>query len=345
MSELSIDHISLEASEVEEEFQQEVQDHEIAPWLNERTKSIKNPNVRFHCEIIDFYQYISPKKEDHMLRISAVDKIKKIIEDGISDCSLIPFGSFVTQLYLPNSDVDMVLMSKVHNKQTLLTKASKIVKKSPDVFTNVEILKNARVPIIKFTEAETGVDFDICFNEEGGLLNIDEFMQAFEIHPEIKYLMFIFKVVLRQRRLNNSFTGGIGSFLLFCMVLAFLREFKRRKINEGGINALKNCTLTDYLLKFLYFYGIEFDYQRREILMTNGGKIVDKDRPSFNFSLMSPQNPGHNIGNQVFKFKDVFSMFKNRHNLITNTSFIPGDSILRQLINPSNRRFKDFFVN
>ena len=59
------------------------------------------------------------------------------------------------------------------------------------------------------------------------LIKITELNKAFEVYPEIKYLIMVMKCILKQRDLSETYTGGIGSFLLFCMILAFLRELRR----------------------------------------------------------------------------------------------------------------------
>jgi non-canonical poly(A) RNA polymerase PAPD5/7 len=342
MNEVSFDHISFESGESEDPQFKEINEEKIAPWLKKITTTITNPNIKFHNEILDFYEFIKPKDEDHFVRMAAYKRVKDIFEFNLPDCALIPFGSFTTKLYLPNSDIDLVLMSNTHLKQALMNKARKVVMRHPDIFTNVEILRNARVPLIKFTEVQSSIEFDITFNEEGGLININAMKEAMVVHPEMKFLMFIFKFVLRQRRMNNSFTGGIGSFLLFCMILAFLRHFKKRKIEEKGIRGLENVSLAEFLLKFMQFYGSEFDYVRKEITMTHGGQIWDKYKPNYSFTLISPQNPDHDIGSQAFKFKEVFSVFKNRFNFMTNIEFPQEKSILKHLINPSGKDFREY---
>jgi hypothetical protein len=44
----------------------------FAPWMSEKTMSIKNPNVRLHNEIIEFTNYISPSNQDHDKRMNAI---------------------------------------------------------------------------------------------------------------------------------------------------------------------------------------------------------------------------------------------------------------------------------
>ena len=339
MSYESIDHISLEVSE-DERVLPPLSELEIAPWLTEATLSIKYPSIRLHNEILDFYHYIRPFDQEHKARLSALEKIQKIVANEISETKLIPFGSFVTKMYLPNSDVDVVMVSKTLDKNQLIKKMSQVIKRYPSVFTNVEVLKHARVPLIKFTHAETNIEFDVTFNEESGLKCIEYMKQALQVHPELGPLLFIFKVFLKQRKMNNAFTGGIGSFLLFCMIRAFLKNFKSKLASKFGVRSLEKTTLADYLVGFLIFYGKEFDLRNSKILMHEEMKITKKKNPGISFSVTSPLNPDHNIGMQAFKCVDMFKAFKNRHDVIINNQHPDGQSILKCLINPSNQDFR-----
>lgn len=38
-----------------------IDDNLVTPWLKEETRTIKNPNIRLHNEIHDYYEYIRPK--------------------------------------------------------------------------------------------------------------------------------------------------------------------------------------------------------------------------------------------------------------------------------------------
>lgn len=295
--------------------------------------------MRLHNEIIEFYEYIKPSQEKHKIRTDVYKQIKALMEEEIPGSTLLAFGSFCTRLYLPNSDVDLVLVHDQFDKTKLISKAKNVLKKHSELFENLEVLLNAKVPIIKFTHASSNVDFDITFNELSGVQNAEEVKKALEIHPEIKYLLMIMKLFLRQRKMNNTFTGGIGSFLLFCVVLAFLRQYKKDVYyRDRDPRALENLSLAEYLMKFLNFYG-SFEMQRKEIHLADGGAIKKKNDPSLGFSLYSPIDIDRNIGGQAFRAREVFGVFRNRYSVITNKAYNEPGSILADLINPSGKDF------
>ena len=74
--------------------------------------------------------------------------------------------------------------------------------------------------------------------------------------------------------------------------------------------------------------------------MVNGGAIIPKSgHRDYSFSLISPQDNSHDIGNAAFKIRDIFGMFKNRFHFLTNYNFKPRESVLKYLVNPSKRPF------
>ena len=255
------------------------------------------------------------------------------------------FGSLSTELYLPGADIDLVLLHDTYSEKNLMNKAKNVFKRNSDIIKDIEVLQNAKVPIIKFIHKPSNIEFDITFNEQMGLDNIKEVKKAISIHPEIKYLTFVMKMFLRQRRLNVTFNGGIGSFLLFNMILAFLRTFKKNIVSKTkDIHSLTEITLSEYLLKLLQFYA-SFDVFRNEIHMSKGGRLEKKISNNGEFCLYSPIEPSHNIGGKSFKIREIFNVFKNRLSHLTNTKFEGEGSILMHLINPSGKNFETYLYD
>lgn len=109
--------------------------------------------------------------------------------------------------------------------------------------------------------------------------------------------------------MHETYSGGIGSFLLFQMILAFLREMRKELARDHKIDTLKNITLGEYLLKFLEFFGLKFDINKKRIIMIGGGSIVNKPNQDDRFSLISPQDPDHDVGHSSYKAKEIFKIF------------------------------------
>mmetsp|Transcript_58247 Transcript_58247/g.116716 ORF Transcript_58247/g.116716 Transcript_58247/m.116716 type:complete len:90 (+) Transcript_58247:41-310(+) len=85
-------------------------------------------------------------------------------------------------------------------------------------------------------------------------------------------LVLFLKYFLLQRGLHDTFTGGMGSWLLCNVVLHFLqRHPSRRDPKEYA-----RISLGHLLFDFFWYYGEEFQYEWQGISVVDGGRIFDK---------------------------------------------------------------------
>ena len=222
-------------------------------------------------------------------------------------------------------------MEPNYQPNSLMNTFAKVLMKNPD-YESINIIRSAKVPLIKLVESKTGYNFDISFNKLDGVKQIKEINKALEYYPEMKYVLVLMKCFLRQRELNETYTGGIGSFLLFCLVLTFLREIRRDYIAGKREDDIPHILLSEYVMKFLDYYA-SFDINGRQILIAEGGAVVEKYIKEYALSVISPQEASHDVGGAAFKVKEVFGVFKNRFHFISNYNFKDGESVLKYLVN------------
>ncbi len=118
------------------------------------------------------------------------------------------------------------------------------------------------------------------------------------------------------------------------MILTYFREFRKDYYNNTTTESYNETSLGDHLLGFLDFYTNKFYRNGKKIILKNGGSIVDKTRPSNEFSMISPQDDTHDIGHSAYKIRDVFNSFQNRYRFLQHYNFTKRESILKYLINP-----------
>ncbi|MCJ8728354.1 hypothetical protein PDJAM_G00003570, partial [Pangasius djambal] len=79
------------------------------PWKTRRY----SPGVNgLHEEIVDFYAFMSPRPEEEAMRRDVVNRIESVIKNLWPAANVQIFGSFSTGLYLPTSDIDLVVFGK-----------------------------------------------------------------------------------------------------------------------------------------------------------------------------------------------------------------------------------------
>ncbi|KAG7255203.1 hypothetical protein CRUP_034471 [Coryphaenoides rupestris] len=184
-----------------------------------------------HEEIKDFYEYISPRPEEEKMRLEVVDRIKEVIHDLWPSAEVQVFGSFSTGLYLPTSDIDLVVFGKWETLP-LWTLEDALRKRNVADENSIKVLDKATVPIIKLTDSFTEVKVDISFNVRSGVKAAQLIKEFKEKYPVLPYLVLVLKQFLLQRDLNEVFTGGIGSYSLFLMAVSFLQLHYREDVRS-----------------------------------------------------------------------------------------------------------------
>ncbi|EOD06502.1 hypothetical protein EMIHUDRAFT_249832 [Emiliania huxleyi CCMP1516] len=75
----------------------------------------------------------------------------------------------------------------------------------------------ARVPILKYTDAASRAAVDVCIDQEGGPRGSAWVRGRLRARPELRPLLLAVKLLLRRHGLSETYTGGVGSYLLFVM--------------------------------------------------------------------------------------------------------------------------------
>lgn len=76
-----------------------------------------------------------------------------------------------------------------------------------DLVTYVEVIAKARVPIVKFTDRDTGIKVDICCEQAGGITAAELILDKQRVIPALRPLTLVLKYFLHCRGLNDTFTG------------------------------------------------------------------------------------------------------------------------------------------
>ncbi|XP_023646201.1 terminal nucleotidyltransferase 4B [Paramormyrops kingsleyae] len=278
------------------------------PW---KVRNYSEGILGLHEEIMDFFMYMSPRPEEERMRLEVVDRIQRVIKDLWPSADVQVFGSFSTGLYLPTSDIDLVVFGKWDNLP-LWTLEEALRKRNVADVNSVKVLDKATVPIIKLTDYYTDVKVDISFNVQNGVKAaqlIKEFKKKFPVLP---HLVLVLKQFLLQRDLNEVFTGGIGSYSLFLMAVSFLQMNYREDVCSPNVN------MGVLLIEFFELYGRHFNYIKTGIRVKDGGSYVAKDevqrsmldgyRPSMLY-IEDPLQPGNDVGRSSYGAMQVKQAF------------------------------------
>ena len=320
----------------------------IAPWLSEKTKKLSGI-IRLHQEILDFYEYIKPTNEEKERIIEIYKIIKNLIKESFDNKYTVKiFGSHTTDLSLPNSDIDLCIFPK---NSLLINLASQInilnqiqnSLKQTGKFTNLKLI-NAKTPIIKakYIYSETiNYDIDISFGHKNGYASVKIINKILNNYPYMKPIILLLKYFLRQKQLNQTYTGGISSFCLFSLVYAYILYLNKEKDNNNLL------TLGHILIGFLEFYCFKFNFEKVGISIRYGGffykraekKFNDNSHPGKNKGLLSLENfqdIEQDIGGNCFRFDKILGCFKFIYNQLKISNKNMDESYLMRFLNNDN---------
>ncbi|XP_053904794.1 terminal nucleotidyltransferase 4B isoform X2 [Malaclemys terrapin pileata] len=280
----------------------------LTPW---KGRNYSPGVVGLHEEIIDFYKYMSPRPEEERMRMEVVNRIENVIKELWPNADVQIFGSFKTGLYLPTSDIDLVVFGKWETLP-LWTLEEALRKHNVADEGSVKVLDKATVPIIKLTDSFTEVKVDISFNVQNGVKAAQLIRDFIKKYPVLPYLVLVLKQFLLQRDLNEVFTGGIGSYSLFLMAVSFLQLHPREDA------CIRSANYGVLLIEFFELYGRHFNYLKTGIRIKDGGSYVAKDevqksmldgyRPSMLY-IEDPLQPGNDVGRSSYGAMQVKQAF------------------------------------
>jgi non-canonical poly(A) RNA polymerase PAPD5/7 len=275
--------------------------------------------LQLHEEIIDFYDYMQPSVKDNEDRLDVIQRIKTIAQELWPDSQIDIFGSYETGLWLPNSDIDLVIMTGTDEDLTELINAFAYKVCSLGMASEMDRILTAKVPILKMKDRKTGIYLDISFNLDNGLQGIGVVKEYLERYPEAKYIVCVIKYFLKQRGLNDTYSGGVGSFLLFCLVISSIQHHPAHRQDRKYYS---RYTLAHYLVSFLKLYGEDFSYEVVGISIKGEGSYFKKasknwyynEKPGY-VAVECPQNAENDLGKNSFSIELVKKAFSHAYKL------------------------------
>ncbi|GBG58863.1 hypothetical protein CBR_g262 [Chara braunii] len=299
----------------------------LQPWTPVGRKGVflRSPLLQLHQDIVDFMDFVTPTEQEQEMRSAAVRRVQDVVTGIWPSCKVVVFGSFATGLYLPTSDVDVVVLnSNVGAPVTGLRAVASGLSRNR-VAKKIQVIGKARVPIVKFVESESGISFDISFDLMNGPDAADFIKKCIRELPPLRPLTLVLKIFLQQRELNEVYTGGIGSYALLVMVMASLQLHpSRRGVNSVGIRNALEGNLGILLLDFFELYGRGLNLRDVGVSCRSGGRFYPKrstrmfnpDKP-FLLSVEDPQTPENDIGKSSFNFSKVRAAFIHAYTKLT----------------------------
>ncbi|KAK9804972.1 hypothetical protein WJX73_006042 [Symbiochloris irregularis] len=283
------------------------------PWAKSSSR-IRAPLLRLHNEIVQFCQALTPTAEEFAARSAAIARVGAVIQATWPSAEVQVFGSFLTGLFLPTSDLDLVIINSGCRDVPggLRALATGLTRKG--MARNMQVIAKAKVPIIKFEDPASSFNFDISFDVANGPVAAEYVSTLMHQLPAMRPLVLVLKIFLQQREFNEVYTGGIGSYALLMMVAASLLLHQCRQDDSDAVEA----SLGVLLLDFFRMYGRALNVDKVGISVRDGGRFFAKaskpdpflqpDRPHF-LAVEDPKDGDNDLckgSYQILKIRQAF---------------------------------------
>lgn len=227
---------------------------------------------RLSVDIENFLRSTSAQlKKQESRRSAATQRLSRLVTALWPRAQVKHYGSHVSNLCLPSSDIDCVIcLPAVHKKDIAVAPgvlegrnainetsqkmlARKLKGESWIDPRSIKLIERTVVPVIKVSTKDIRarvLQLDISFDgpEHHGSDAVQMVTGVMEELPMVRPLVLVLKQFLLDRGLLAAYTGGLSSYCLFLMVTRYLQE-QPLLWNDCG-------TL---LMGFLDFYGNHFE--------------------------------------------------------------------------------------
>lgn len=191
---------------------------------------------RLHDELVALSRQCSPSPADAARVAECVAAVERKAKKLVPNMRAHLFGSRAAGLATLGSDIDLVLLSPAHfldsnnvaaefsdgREHTIEFMSSLAEKLRPKPFVRVDFLSRAAVPVIKGTTSDS-LQCDVSVGLQGGLRACKVVAEKVGSFAELRPLVLVLKLILKERGLNEVFTGGLSSYAIFHLVLSFLQ--------------------------------------------------------------------------------------------------------------------------
>ncbi|CAI4227317.1 unnamed protein product [Auanema sp. JU1783] len=266
-----------------------------------------------HEEILDVYNWLKPSTLEKAIRYKVFERVQETIKEKWKDneVNVSVFGSLRTQLFLPTSDIDVLVeCNEWGNDLAGVLQATAEALKASGMAETISVYGEAFVPIVKMVDKDTRLSIDISFNTVQGVKAADYIERVKHEFPVVEPLVLILKQFLIQRNLNQTYTGGLSSYGLILMLISFLQIYgmpvRTKSMYSPGVN------LGELLMRFFEVYAQEFNYLEVGISVhkccykKKCNKPGDMDAV---LSLEDPLLPTNEVGRSTFNFVGIQTAF------------------------------------
>ncbi|UJR11522.1 hypothetical protein I4U23_015703 [Adineta vaga] len=281
-----------------------------------------------------------PTKLDRKNRQNILNYLRIEFEKSYPSCSVHAYGSSHNGFGLRQSDLDICVLLKDNPEEyniLILEKLFEIINLHSHIFKEIELVRDARVPIIRAKHSQLNIEIDISFHNIFAMENTRLLKLYSDIDPRVSQLGYMVKYLTKTCDISDAKFGTLSSYAYIIMVIHFLQQIqppvlpvlqqlsdnesmeniviregnkwnvyfydnvpnlKRVWINKNGPNSL---TTGELWLEFLRYYIEQFDYEKNVVTIRQFEPLKRYEKGWFNptIAIEDPFILTHNLADKL----------------------------------------------
>uniref|UniRef100_A0A8C6VW35 polynucleotide adenylyltransferase n=1 Tax=Nothobranchius furzeri TaxID=105023 RepID=A0A8C6VW35_NOTFU len=266
-------------------------------------------------------QQPSDLEHKEMIRANLLQEIKKCYKGA----RLYLTGSSMNGLACRTSDADLCLVVEQQVSVFTATTTHLILNYFILAYISTTDLIKAKVPILRFREKDSNVEFDLNINNTVGIRNTFLLKSYAHADARVKPLILVVKKWARHHKINDASKGTLSSYTLVLMVLHYLQI-----LNEPVLPSLQRdhpvksssyvpsyssrneSSLGELFLGFLRYYSTQFRWSELVISVREATTFLKSKSWGNKFICVEEPFDGKNVARAVYekaKFKAIKAQF------------------------------------
>ncbi|XP_067885557.1 poly(A) RNA polymerase GLD2 isoform X3 [Heterodontus francisci] len=275
----------------------------LLPLTDHPQNTLQVARDKLSQQILDLFCNCQQQSIDLEKKDLCRTQIQREIQRIFPQTKLYLVGSSLNGFGTRYSDADLCLVLK-EEPMNQRSEACHILSLVQQLFYRLSYIDRpqlirAKVPIVKFRDKVSGVEFDLNVNNVVGIRNTF-LLRSYAYKSRVRPLVLVVKKWARYHGINDASRGTLSSYSLVLMVLHYLQTLPepvipslqkehpecfeptmqlqfvhRRGSNVSPYLSLNSSNLGDLLVGFLRYYATEFDWSN-SIISIREAKVIPK---------------------------------------------------------------------
>jgi len=232
-------------------------------------------------------------------RNGIIKHLRKILTNKFQNSKLSSFGSFESGLSLSFGDIDLCLEFDGVTPKNVLKKIAHML--NEDGMKDVNLITNAKVPIVKCVDGQSMIPVDISVNNNLSVYNTELLRRYSDLDPRVRSFILAVKYWARTRGICQPTSGTFSSYAWTLIAINALQTMDNpvipnlcardgsKKVTVGGkefdvsIKESKdlqfvsnnNDTVSELISKFFAYLALDWPWNQ-SIVSVGTGKLLPR---------------------------------------------------------------------